>query len=183
MRNRFILLATLLSLAAAPALAWPGAATYHHASPAYRIDYWPSWTLNTAYNDTVSNPAMPGVAFVIPASLTTGTNLVPDSNVSVETVPAGGACDPSVFEYPAQNVHVVEEDGRSWQVGSFVDGAAGSFVKSIVFVLTNSRACYAVTYFIHYHDIGVYPPGTVTPFDEPALIAKFDKIRLSLRIP
>ncbi|HWP61382.1 MAG TPA: hypothetical protein VN495_02165, partial [Candidatus Paceibacterota bacterium] len=51
-----------------------------------------------------------------------------------------------------------------------------------VYAISGSKPCTAVRYYIHSSDINNYPPGSVTPFDESALLSAFDSIRHSLTL-
>jgi hypothetical protein len=62
-------------------------------------------------------------------------------------------------------------------VHSTSEGAgAGNYYAQEIYRALNKNRCYEVIYFIHYTNIGNYPPGTVTEFDQGALLKKMDDI-------
>lgn len=58
-------------------------------------------------------------------------------------------------------------------VHSTSEGAgAGNYYQQEIYRMADLNVCYEVIYFIHYTNIGHYPPGTVTEFDSDALMQK-----------
>jgi hypothetical protein len=126
---------------------------------------------------------IPGTSFTIPERISTGSNLSADTYLSVERLPAGGGpCTASRFLPEGATIQSTTEKGVAYSVGTFEDAGAGNRYDESVYVLVKSRPCTAVRYFVHSTNIGNYDPGSVTAFNEPALIAQFDKIRRSLRL-
>ena len=58
--------------------------------------------------------------------------------------------------------------------------ATGNIYEQVYYRTLHNGACYEVTYFIHYGNIGNYPPGAVNEFDRNALYEQLDKILASL---
>jgi hypothetical protein len=62
-------------------------------------------------------------------------------------------------------------------VHSTSDGAgAGNYYHQEIYRMVNQSVCYEVIYFIHSTNIGNYPPGTVTEFDNNALMQKLSSV-------
>jgi hypothetical protein len=59
-------------------------------------------------------------------------------------------------------------------VHSTSEGAgAGNYYQQEIYRMVNKNMCHEVIYFVHYTNIGNYPPGIVTEFDRNALTQKF----------
>jgi hypothetical protein len=113
--------------------------------------------------------------------MTAGTNLSTDSALSVESI-RGGNCTPAQFVDPAENVHTLHADGRTYIAASGSDAGAGNRYETRVFVIADTSPCLAVRYFVHYAAIENFDPGTVKAFDEAALLRTFDAIRATLKL-
>jgi hypothetical protein len=57
---------------------------------------------------------------------------------------------------------------------------AGNIYEQVYYRTVHNGSCYEVTYFVHYGNIGNYPPDTVTEFDRTALYQQLDEILASL---
>jgi hypothetical protein len=57
---------------------------------------------------------------------------------------------------------------------------AGNIYEQVYYRVVHNAVCYEVTYFIHYANIGNYPAGEVTEFDQASLLQKFDEILSTL---
>ncbi|HTQ14705.1 MAG TPA: hypothetical protein VMH86_12600 [Rhizomicrobium sp.] len=154
----------------------PGTVLYHDA--AFTIAYPRDWTLDRNYTYDLGSPPIPGVAFTISATLTSGTNLSSDSKLSVEHML--GACSAARFLDDAQDEKSVTDAGRDWSVATAGDAAAGNRYEQTVYAIAHGKDCYGVRYFIHYAAIENFDPGSVKEFDRKALMAAFDSIRRSL---
>lgn len=130
-----------------------------------------------------------GIKFTIPASIAKGTNLSNDSYVSVEQLPlvqsGGSLCSATPFlnSGSATKPHVVNENGISYSVASSSDAGAGNRYDETVYAViapNSAKQCIAVRYFVHYGVFENYPEGTITRFDEGALIKLFDQVRSTL---
>ena len=173
-------LAVLAMAAAAQGAPWKH---YTNATLGYMISYPANWTIDTSYVNSNMGPGhdIPGVAFTVPASMAAGTNLGDDSKLSVESLP-GPNCAPSRFVDPAENVHTVHANGRTYTSATSDDAGAGNRYETDLFVVDGTSPCLAVRYFIHSSAIGNYDPGTVTQFDRARLIAAFNRIRATLKL-
>ena len=180
MRRIATILLAVLSLAAAQAAPWR-----HYTSQTlrYRIAYPANWTIDTHYVFDALGPGkeIHGIAFTIPAGMTTGTNLAGDTKLSVESLP-GNNCAPLQFVDPADDVHTVQADGRTYVEATSQDAGVGNRYDTELFVIEGTSPCLAVRYFIHYSAIENFDPGTVKAFDRDRLIAAFDAIRATLRL-
>ena len=154
--------------------------SYHGTG--FSISYPPGFTVDRhhEYEGIGSGNAILGTAFKIPASMTEGTNLSPDSYLSVEIFPQI-TCTPKAFLASLSDQPPVKEDGRQWLVANSSEGAAGNQYDETVYALDKSVPCIAVRTVIHSTNIANYDPGTVKPFDVTQLKALFDKMRGSLQ--
>jgi hypothetical protein len=57
---------------------------------------------------------------------------------------------------------------------------AGNVYEQVYHRAVHNGSCYEITYFVHYGNIGNYPPGEVTEFDRTALYQQLDEILASL---
>jgi hypothetical protein len=164
-----------------PAPAQPTTHTY--ATSTFSIVYPDGYTADESYAyQGVPNKPIPGVKFIIPATMATGTNLSTDSGVSVEILPHAKACAGDIFLYENVKSHDVTVGATVWSLASSSDAGAGNFYEEQVYALKDSKPCTAVRYYIHSGNINNYPAGTVTEFNKDALIQSFDSIRDSLTL-
>jgi hypothetical protein len=175
-----VLLAVAAFATAAQAAAWHH---YTDATLGYRIAYPAGWTIDTGYAFSGLGPGkeIKGVAFTIPASMTTGTNLAGDTKLSVESLPGSG-CTPAQFVDPANDVRTLHANGRTYVAATSEDAGAGNRYETAIFVIQGTSPCIAVRYFVHSAAIGNFDPGAVQAFDHAKLIAAFDRIRATLRL-
>lgn len=59
---------------------------------------------------------------------------------------------------------------------------AGNYYLQEIFRAAKNGRCYEVIYFIHYTNIGNYPPGVVTEFDQQAILDALDGIFETLKV-
>jgi hypothetical protein len=57
---------------------------------------------------------------------------------------------------------------------------AGNVYEQVYHRAVQNGSCYEVTYFVHYGNIGNYPPGAVSEFDRTALYQQLDEILATL---
>lgn len=121
-----------------------------------------------------------GVKFTVPASTAVGTNLGSDTYISVEQIPEAVPCTGNLF---LDGIHAPQdrtENGVDYSVASSTGAGAGNRYEETVYALAGSNPCTAVRYFVHYGVIENYEPGTVSEFDQKALLGEFDLIRSTL---
>jgi hypothetical protein len=168
--------------AGTPTRAWP---TYRDPHGLFRVSYPAGWKVDTDYVYPGFGPdhEIHGVVFLVPKSLTRGTNLSPSlTGVSIESLPAKGPCSAHRFLPDAQEPRTLKNAGRTWSTANAQDAGAGNFYDFAVFAISGSDPCMAVRYTIHSTNIDNYDPGTVKAFDSVDLVRTFAAIRQSLRL-
>jgi len=161
----------------------PAPVTHTYATSTYSIVYPDGYTADETYAyQGVPNKPIPGVKFVIPGTVATGTNLSADSGVSVESLPRAKACTGDIYIYQNVRARDLTVGSTTWSVASSSDAGAGNFYEEQVFAVKDSKPCIAVRYYIHSTNIDNYPAGTVNAFNRDALLAQFDSIRDSLTL-
>lgn len=158
---------------------------YSSGSQGFSIRYPAGYTLDESYTYTGLGPVqtIKGTKFAVDPAIVSGTNLSPDSYVSVE--PMAGAvnsCSAEIYLSNARSAGFVDEGGRRFSVASSTGAAAGNRYEETVFATPVQDGCMAVRYFVHYGAIGNYPEGQVKEFDRAALLSQFDQIRRSLTL-
>ncbi len=157
---------------------------YENGSQGFSIRMPADYSVNDTYSYQGLGPGkdIGGVSFVISSSTAAGTNLGADSYVSFEEIPQVRSCSADLFIYPGVKVSEFEDAGTTYSFASSTDAGAGNRYEEWVFAMPGTNPCKAIRYFIHYSVFENYPPGSVTRFDEPALVKQFDAIRHSVRI-
>lgn len=122
-----------------------------------------------------------GIRFVIPPTMATGTNLAPDTYLSVEelSLATSTECSANLF-LDGVKPQIVKDGEVTYSLGATLGAGAGNRYEEAVFALPGTNPCIAVRYFIHSGVFENYPPGTVKPFDEKAVTALFDAMRHTL---
>lgn len=162
--------------------AYPAWHTYSNVQFGFSISYPNGWKVDTKHVYDALGPGkdIPEVAFVIPESMASGTNLSSDSYIAVEFMRAAPVCDFGRFlDYTDKSFAMIDA-GRRYSYAEVGEGAAGNYYEQRIYALTDSRPCVGVRTFIHSTNIGNYDPGTVREFDRAALLAQFDRIRRTL---
>ncbi len=154
--------------------------TYASSTLGISLRYPQGWSASDYAYQFSSSKTIDGVKFTIPAQMATGTNLSPDSYVSVEWLPRATKCVGDIYLKANVKASPVTDGVVSYSLATSTEGAAGNFYEEWAYALSGSEPCTAVRYFIHSTNIGNYPAGAVREFDKAALIAEFDKIRKSL---
>jgi len=170
-------------LTALPPQAMPSTATSTYATSTFTLVHPADFTVNELYTyEGVPNKPIPGIKFIIPGAMATGTNLSADTGLSVESLPRAQICTGDIFVL--QDVPAIDmtENGVTYSIATTSSAAAGNRYEERVYALKNSSPCTAVRYFIHSTNIGNYATGTVREFNENALIRVFDEIRTSLKL-
>lgn len=148
---------------------------YSNSKDGFSIRLPNGYTVDDAYQYQLLGPGkeIPGVKFTIPAPMATGTNLSPDTYISVETLSTTKECQSGLF---VDNGVIGLNDGVAYSSGA----AAGNDYIEQVYTLKDTHPCLAVRYFIHFANFENYPPGTVRRIDPGTLITEFDAIRRTL---
>ncbi|MDB5225171.1 MAG: hypothetical protein JWL87_123 [Candidatus Adlerbacteria bacterium] len=122
-----------------------------------------------------------GVKFVVPAEMATGTNLSPDSGISIEFLPgAVNSCSAEIYMSNPTYEGFVDENGKRFSVARGGGAGAGNRYEERVYATPIEGGCVGVRYFIHSTTVENYPEGTVREFDRAALVSQLDAIRKSL---
>jgi hypothetical protein len=130
--------------------------------------------------DGRSNRGDQGVEFLIPKSMTIGTNLSKDSSIDITQDSKDIECSAKNSELPNSKVFSLSDKGVQYFVATTSDAAAGNRYEQVVYTIVNSKPCTTIGYNIHSTVFENYPEGTVKRFDKQALIKTFDEIRRSL---
>ncbi len=162
----------------------PGGLTkvYHDATNGFTMRYPANNTVNATYVNQEFGPGkdIPGVKFLIPETMATGTNLsASDTGVSIEFVTSTD-CQANLFVDGAPKATTVTEAGTEFSVATATQGAAGNRYEETAYAFPGSTPCVAVHYLVHSTVLENYPPGTITAFDHTALIKQFDAMRKTL---
>ncbi len=162
---------------------------YESGSNGFSIRYPAGYTVNPnfQYQELGPGKGISGVSFTIPTSTAAGTNLAPDSYVSVEEIPQAQACSADLFLPPNSmsgvlGVTTTTENGVTYSVASSTGAGAGNRYEEVAYAIPGTNPCIAVHYFIHYGVIENYPAGAVKAFDRQSILDQFDAIRKTLTI-
>ncbi len=151
----------------------------------FSLHYPTGYTPDEKYTYQAQGPgkSIPGVKFTIPASLTKGTNLSPDSYLSLEWIHSAiNSCSAEIYLSDPRASGFVDMRGHRYSVASSSGAAAGNRYDEVVYATPSTQGCIAVRYFVHYGAIQNYPAGTVKEFDKQELMAQFDAIRETLTL-
>ncbi len=162
---------------------------YESGSQGFSIRYPAEYTVNPNFQYQELGPGreIGGVSFTIPTSTAAGTNLAPDSYVSVEEIPQTQECTADLFLPPNSQTGVVgvtttTDGGVIYSVASSTGAGAGNRYEEVAYAIPGTNPCIAVHYFIHYGVLENYPSGAVQAFNEPALLDQFNAIRRTLTL-
>ncbi len=154
-----------------------------YATSTFAVSYPPGFTPDPSYNDDIApGRRSHGVKFTVSTDLVAGTNLSPDSYVSVEMLPTLVGCSATPYLYDPQTMPTFNEEGHTYSFAKEDGAAAGSMYEERVYARTGEGVCVAVRYFIHYNNLGDYEEGTVTAFNRDSVLSQFDRVRRSLAI-
>jgi hypothetical protein len=154
-----------------------------YATSTFSIQYPSDYTPDASYtHDIAPGRVSRGVAFIIPASLTEGTNLSKDSYISVETIPELSSCHAAQYtmQMPVSGGPDIVDDGVEYSLATTTTAGAGNLYEETLYVRQDQGPCLAIRYSIHSTNIGNYAPGTVEEFDKDSLLSEFDRIRRTL---
>ncbi len=139
-------------------------------------DYTPNETFTYLVKPTVVSS---GVAFTIPATIASGTNLAADTYLSLErmTTPV---CEAAVFSDTFSTSTTIIDGDVTYSMATGTGAAAGNRYEETVYAFPGTNPCLAVRYVIHSGVFENYPTGTIKRFDAQALLTTFDHIRRSV---
>ena len=148
------------------------------------LRYPQDFSVNSAYvyEGLGQEKQISGVAFTVSKEKTVGTNLSPDSKVTVEVIPNTPHCSARMFIRDPKSVKPLLDGDESYSFGTTKEAGAGNFYEEQVYAFPSASPCVAVRYFIHSTNIGNYPAGTVKEFNRADLLKTFDGVRRSLAV-
>lgn len=161
----------------------PDSVRWTDAAAELTLIYPRGWRRDEQYVYNGLGPSKPlyGVSIDVPASLTRGTTLQANgTGIAILTLPAQSRCTAARFLATQRIAHTLIEGGRRWSVAFAQEAGAGNRYLTRVFARKHGGRCVAVLYRIHATAAGNYPKGAVRPYDEHALLARFDRIRRSI---
>lgn len=155
------------------------AGLYVHENPGFAVRFEEGFVVDENYIYEALGPGkrIKGVSFVVPKSMTDGTNLSSDTRMSIEWKDKQ-SCTVEDFIEGAQSIHTVVDDDAVYVVGMKNGAGAGNRYEEAVYV-PGGVGCTAVRYFIHTTALENYEAGTVRAFDRTALMIAFDGMRRS----
>lgn len=154
-----------------------------YATTTFAVAYPYGYTVDEHYTkDIAPGRVSQGVKFTISPERAAGTNLSPDSYVSVEWLPTLVSCSATPYLYDPVSPPTLQDEGRAYSVAYASGAAAGNFYEETVYTRLGDKGCVAVRYVIHSTNLGNYDPGTVRRFDKESLLREFDGVRRSLRL-
>lgn len=157
---------------------------YSNSSAEFSIRFPQGYSVDEGYQYQELGPGrnIVGVKFTIPTTTATGTNLSPDTYLSVEEIPKVQDCSAALFLDGVKAQTITDANGVTYSVASSTGAGAGNRYEEDVYALPGTNPCTAVRYFIHYGVLDNYPAGTVQQFNEAALLTQFDAMRHSVVI-
>jgi membrane-bound inhibitor of C-type lysozyme len=158
---------------------------YANGAKGFSLRYPDGFVVDSGYTYQELGPGkdIPGVKFIIPATLAKGTNLSTDSYLSVEQMPKATNCTADLFlGQGATASKDLTDGGTTYSYATLNGAAAGNRYDETVYALPGTNPCIAIRYLIHYGAIENYPAGMVKEFNEQAIINQFDQIRRTLNL-
>lgn len=156
---------------------------YENSTEGFSLRYPAGYTVDSTYQYQELGPgnSINGVKFTIPSTMRGNTNLGSDTYISVEEIPQTTSCVATLFlDDPRATITTLTDQGVQYSVASSTGAGAGNRYAETVYAIPGTNPCVAVRYFVHYSVLDNYPPGTVTAFDQNALLSQFDAIRRTL---
>lgn len=142
---------------------------YAHRNPVFTVAVPAGYTVNEQYRYERLGPGkqVPGVALQVPKALTAGTNLAPDSYISVEYLEPGRPGQRCTMAQFLDNADLRKplETKVSWEVATSGGAGAGNFYDETV----HRDGCWAIRAFVHSTNIANYEPGKVREYDKARL--------------
>ncbi len=155
---------------------------YDNATFAFSIRYPALYTVNEEHVYSALGPGseIKGIAFMVPSSISTGTNLSADSYLSVERQALNDTeCRPRAFLGQSVNERTESINGRNFTLADSSGAGAGNRYDETVAVTSVGTNCYGLRLFIHSTVIENYEPGTVREYDRQSLLDDYSKFRAS----
>ena len=181
LKRRFAVGVLILVFVASACHAAPtGWVTFSDRDAPFSISYPADYRLDEALIADNKLGGIHAYYFWVPDRFVRGTNLAPDSKLSVEVNVSARTCTPDLFQDSATGYHVETMGPITFNVSKTGDAGAGNFYEDDVYAVANSKPCIAVRYSIHSHNIGNYDPGAVRAYDATSLAREFDEIRKSI---
>ena len=84
------------------------------------------------------------------------------------------------FEQPETELGTTTINGVDYTKSQGGGVGAGNIYEQVYYRGLHNGSCVEITYFVHYGNIGNYPPGAVKEFDRTALYQELDEITASL---
>jgi len=154
-------------------------ATYTNSRLSFTITY-PSTATSSAFDFSGFLPRTqtPVVSFVLPSSMSQGTNLGEAGvYIGATTTPAAmRACESPVSNGGETSVGTTTINGQEFASFTSSDAGAGNFYDSKIFRTYQNGACFEIVELLHSGNIGNYPAGTVSEFDKSKFQGILDAI-------
>ncbi|MDQ5890005.1 MAG: hypothetical protein QG609_498 [Patescibacteria group bacterium] len=158
--------------------------TYTNSEYGFALQHPNDWTVDNSYAYDLlgpEEPTIPGVKFLIPKTLTEGTNLSESqTGLSVEIMPNMPTCTAYPFLLQPKTVTTEVINDVKYSIASSSGAAAGNLYEEYVYAISDTNPCLAVRYLIHSTNLANYDPGAVTAYDRTQLINIFNEIRNSI---
>jgi membrane-bound inhibitor of C-type lysozyme len=157
---------------------------FESGSQGFSLRYPSGYAADDGYKYQALGPGKEiyGTRFTIDPAIATGTNLSPDSYLSVEEIPQASDCSAALFVQPGAEVTGLSDGDLTYSYASTTDAGAGNRYEEEIYAMPGTNPCVAVRYFIHYAAIENYPEGSVQEFDRTKLLDQFDAMRRTLMI-
>ncbi len=160
--------------------------TYTNSEYGFTLQHPNDWTVDNSYVYDLlgpEEPTIPGVKFLIPKTLTEGTNLSEfQTGLSVEIMPNMPTCTAHPFLLQPKTVTTEVINDVKYSIASSSEPGAGNLYEEYVYAISDTNPCLAVRYLIHSTNLANYDPGAVTAYDRTQLINIFNEIRDSIII-
>ncbi len=146
----------------------------------FSIQYPADYTIKEDYIYTALGPGkdIAGVSFIVPGSMTQGTNLSSDSYMSVERTNANDCLAQNFLDQVKQS-ETVTENGVTYIMAIGNGAGAGNRYDETVYATKVNDFCYGLRLFVHYSVLENYDPGTVVDFNHTVLNDNFKQFRSS----